>query len=124
MIIFLLTLIAIGILLLSEPGRTILYLIFLGIVCLIVLVLIVGILLLIVSFLFAVDWDKILFLVDKITSFETKYDWIAEYLFGILIGFGLLVGAIYKALFPFGYDKKRQIWTGKLKGEKFENEKE
>ena len=105
----LLIIIAIGVLLLSEPGRVLLGIILL--LGLVGLVLYVGFYF--VLFLFAIFFGyKSKF--SPIFTMESEYDWIQGAIFGVI-----LIGAVvYKALYPLGYDKNRQIWTGKLKAEK------
>lgn len=106
LIYILLAIIAVGVLFASEEGKKLLgFIVLIGIVG---LVLYVGFYVLLFGAAFFVEYkDKI----PKIVFPKSEYDWIPGAIFGIL----LLFAAVYKALFPFGYDKKRQIWTGKLK---------
>lgn len=105
----LLTIIAIGVLLLSEPGRALL-----GIILLLGLVGLV----LYVGFYFVLFLLAIFFeyksKVSPIFTRKSEYDWIPGAIFGVI----LLGAAVYKALYPLGYDKNRQIWTGKMKTNK------
>jgi len=107
----LLAIIAIGVLLASEEGKKLLgLLVLIGIVGLVIYV---GFYFLLFGAAFFMEYkDKI----PPIVFPKSEYDWVPGAIFGIL----LLSAAVYKALFPLGYDKKRQIWTGKLK--KTENE--
>lgn len=41
-------------------------------------------------------------------------EWVG-WLCGILVGVGLIAFTVYVTLFPFGYDKNRRIWSGKVK---------
>ena len=101
--------IAIGVLLLSEPGRVLLGIILL--LGLIGFVLYVGFYF--VLFLLAIFFEyKSKF--SPIFTMKSEYDWIPGAIFGVII----LGAAVYKALYPLGYDKNRQIWTGKMKIEK------
>ena len=105
----LLTIIAIGVLLASEPGRVLLVIIlFLGLVG---LVLYLGFYF--VLFLLAIFFEyKSKF--PPIFTIKSEYDWIPGAIFGAII----LGAAVYKALYPLGYDKDRRIWSGKMKLDK------
>jgi len=111
----LLTIIAIGILLLSKPGRVILFVVLiLGIICLALSILaFIGI------YLFNV-------FVENKNEFIPVLKWLETVITAIL-GVAVLGGLIYfvghKALYPLGYDKNRQIWTGKLKEKSNEQSK-
>jgi len=109
MLYILLTVIAIGVLLASEPGRVLLVIIlFLGLI----------------GFILYVGFYFVLFLLAIFFEYKSKlppiftiksdYDWVPGAIFGVV----LLGAAIYKALYPLGYDKNRQIWTGKMKANK------
>lgn len=102
----LLTIIAIGVLLASEPGRVLLVIILaVGFVC---FVLYVGFYL--ILFLLAIFFEfKSKF--PPIFTIKSEYDWIPGAIFGAII----LGATVYKSLYPLGYDKNRQIWTGKMK---------
>ena len=108
----LLTIIAIGVCLASEPGRLLL-----------AIILLLGV----VGFVLYVGFYFVLFLFGIFFEFKSKtfsffsfftigpaYEWIPLTIFGVII----LGATLYKALFPFGYDKNRQIWTGKIKLDK------
>ena len=48
-------------------------------------------------------------------AFYGKYRDRIETVGVVVIAILLVGGTIYKALFPLGYDKKREIWTGKFR---------
>ena len=102
----LLAIIAIGVLLASEPGRALLAIILLIIVACFVLYIGFYFILFLLTFFF--EYKSKL---PSIFTTNSEYDWIP----GAIIGVALLGGSIYATLFPFGYDKNRQIWTGKKK---------
>ncbi len=105
----LLTIIAIGVLLASEPGRVLL-----------VIILRLGL----VGFVLYGGFYFVLFLLAIFSEYKSKfppiftikseYDWIPAAILGAII----LGAAVYAALYPLGYDKNRQIWTGKMKVDK------
>lgn len=98
----LLIIIAIGVLLVSQPGRVLLgIMLSIGIIALVIYV----------GYYCALFVFAIYLKIQEHIPSKSDYDWIP----GVIIGVGFLGAAIYKALYPLGYDKNRQIWTGRLK---------
>jgi len=101
----LLIIIAIGVLLASEAGQKLLgFLLCVGAVCLVAYVGFYA-----VIFIIAL-WQNYSPLL-RLKSVRPEYDWIL----GVIIGAIFIIATLYKALYPLGYDKNRQLWTGKLK---------
>jgi hypothetical protein len=102
----LLGIIAVGVLLTSDSGKALLV----YILCIGALGLIGYVGFYVVVFIFAGLQSANHTSPSQYASVVSEWDWS-----GILVGVLFVSATVYRALYPLGRDKRRQLWTGKLK---------